>query len=136
MRLVPWSYPSSAGFTLRGWCSPPTGKPLLHFLHGTGFCGLVYRPMLEVLSESFDLWLSDVQGHGDSDHGGAFLGWNRTAELALEAFEAGRGAYANVPCFALGHSFGGVLTSLILAREPALFQRAVLLDPVLFSRAM
>ncbi len=136
MHLVPWSFPSSAGFTLRGWRSPPSGKPLLHFLHGTGFCCLAYRPMLEVLSESFDLWLSDVQGHGDSDHGGAFLGWNRTAELAVEAFEAGRGAYADVPCFALGHSFGGVVTSLILAHEPALFQRAVLLDPVLFSRSM
>jgi pimeloyl-ACP methyl ester carboxylesterase len=36
----------------------------------------------------------------------------------------------------LGHSFGGVLSSLILARQPALFQRAVLLDPVLFTPNM
>ena len=36
----------------------------------------------------------------------------------------------------MGHSFGGVLTALMLASQPGLFARAVLLDPVLFSRRM
>jgi len=136
MQLIPWSHESSEGFTLRGWRSPASGRPLLHFLHGNGFCSLVYQPLLMRLGEHFDLWLSDVQGHGDSDHGGAFRGWNRSAALAVEAFEAGCGEYGDAPRFAVGHSFGGVLTGLILAREPQLFDRAVLLDPVLFSRRM
>jgi len=136
MQLLPWSHATSAGFTLTGWHSPPSGKPLLHFLHGNGFCGRTYEPMLADLAEHFDLWLCDVQGHGDTEHGGRFHGWNRSAELAVEAFEAGRGIFGEVPRFALGHSFGGVLTSLILARHPQLFQRAALLDPVLFSKAM
>ena len=136
MLLHPWSHTSSAGFTLRGWHSTPSGKPLLHFLHGNGFCGRAYEPLLRHLAEPFDLWISDAQGHGDSDHGGRFVGWNRSAELAVEAFEAGRGAFGEVPRYALGHSFGGVLSSLILARQPALFQRAVLLDPVLFTPNM
>ncbi|MDH0301520.1 MULTISPECIES: alpha/beta hydrolase [unclassified Pseudomonas] len=136
MELIPWSHECAEGFTLRGWRTPASGRPLLHFLHGNGFCGLVYQPMLMRLGEHFDLWLSDVQGHGDSDHGGAFRGWNRTAALAVEAFQAGRGEYGEVPRLALGHSFGGVLTGLILAAEPGLFGRAVLLDPVLFSRRM
>ncbi|AMK31054.1 alpha/beta fold hydrolase [Pseudomonas mosselii] len=136
MELIPWSHECAEGFTLRGWRTPASGKPLLHFLHGNGFCSLVYQPMLMRLGEHFDLWLSDVQGHGDSDHGGAFCGWNRSAALAVEAFETGRGEYGDVPRYALGHSFGGVLTGLILASEPQLFQRAVLLDPVLFSRRM
>ncbi|MGH8353047.1 MAG: alpha/beta fold hydrolase [Pseudomonas sp.] len=136
MHLLPWSHSSSAGFTLRGWHSPPSGKPLLHFLHGNGFCGRTYEPLLQRLARDFDLWLCDVQGHGDSEHGGRFHGWNRSAELALEAFAAGRGIFGEVPCCAVGHSFGGVLSSLMLAKQPALFQRAVLLDPVLFSPAM
>ena len=136
MQLIPWSHPCSEGFTLRGWRSPASGKPLLHFLHGNGFCCLAYEPMLMRLGEHFDLWLCDVQGHGDSDHGGAFRGWNRTAALAVEAFEEGRGEYGEVPRYAVGHSFGGVLTGLILASAPRLFERAVLLDPVLFSRRM
>ncbi|MGL4315561.1 MAG: alpha/beta fold hydrolase [Pseudomonas sp.] len=136
MTLLPWSHPTSAGFTLTGWHSQPSGKPLLHFLHGNGFCGRTYEPMLARLAEYFDLWLCDAQGHGDSEHGGRFHGWNRSAELATEAFDAGRGIFGDVPRYALGHSFGGVLTSLILARHPQLFRRAVLLDPVLFSRPM
>lgn len=136
MHLQPWSHDTSAGFTLRGWYTPPTGKPVLHFLHGNGYCGRVYTPMLALLAEDFDLWLCDVQGHGESDHGGRFHGWNRSAELAVEAFNAGRARFADAPAYALGHSFGGVLTSLILAQQPQLFQRAVLLDPVLFSPAM
>lgn len=136
MELIPWAHECAEAFTLRGWRSPASGKPLLHFIHGNGFCTLAYQPMLERLAVHFDLWLSDVQGHGDSDHGGAFVGWNRSAALALEAFHAGLGEYGDVPRFAVGHSFGGVLTALMLAREPALFRRAVLLDPVVFSRAM
>lgn len=136
MELIPWSHDCAEGFTLRGWRTAPSGRPLLHFLHGNGFCSLAYQPLLLRLSDHFDLWLSDVQGHGDSDHGGAFRGWNRTAELALEAFAVGRSEYGDAPCVAVGHSFGGVITCLMLAREPRLFQRAVLLDPVLFSRGM
>ncbi|WOE82011.1 alpha/beta hydrolase [Pseudomonas protegens] len=136
MQLLPWSYPCPEGFTLRGLRSEPSGKPLLHFLHGNGFCSMAYRPLLALLAESFDLWLSDVQGHGDSDHGGPFVGWNRTAELAAEAFEAGLKAYGDVPRYAVGHSFGGVLTSLIVAERPQLFGKAVMLDPVIFSPSM
>ncbi|OWJ95374.1 alpha/beta hydrolase [Pseudomonas sp. A46] len=136
MQLIPWTHSTSAGFTLRGWHSSPSGKPLLHFLHGNGFCGRTYAPLLEALAVDFDLWLCDIQGHGDSDHGGRFLGWNRNAELAIEAFEAGRGTFGEVPRVAVGHSFGGVLTSLILAHHPRLFARAVLLDPVIFTPAM
>lgn len=132
MQLLPWSYDTSAGFALRGWHTPPSGKPLLHFLHGNGFCTRTYEPMLEPLAEHFDLWLCDLQGHGESDHGGRFVGWNRNAELVVEAFEHGRQRFGEVPRVACGHSFGGVLTSLILAAHPGLFERAVLLDPVLF----
>lgn len=136
MQLIHWSHPTSAGFTLRGWHSAPSGRPLLHFLHGNGFCGRTYEPMLRQLAEHFDLWLSDAQGHGDSDHGGKFVGWNRSADLAVEAIKAQGQAFAGVPWFAAGHSFGGVLTSLIVAEQPKLFQAAVLLDPVLFTPSM
>jgi pimeloyl-ACP methyl ester carboxylesterase len=136
MQLIPWSHTTREGFALRGWHSPPSGKPLLHFLHGNGFCGRTYEPMLAPLSRHFDLWLCDVQGHGDSDHGGRFLGWNRNADLAMEALDAQGGAFRDVPLYGAGHSFGGVLTALILGDQRERFVRAVLLDPVLFTPAM
>lgn len=136
MRLTAWAHETRDGFTLRGWHTPPSGKPLIHFLHGNGFCGRAYEPMLKALSTHFDLWLSDVQGHGDSDAGERFVGWNRCAELAVEAFRHHLPTFGHVPCFGLGHSFGGVLTCLIMAEHPRLFKRAVLLDPVIFSATM
>ena len=134
MTLLPWAHETSAGFTLRGWHTAPSNKPLLQFLHGNGFCCRTYEPFLEHLAEHFDLWLCDLQGHGNSDHGGRFVGWNRNAELALEAFNAGKQQFGDVPLYASGHSFGGVLTSLMIARNPGLFDKAVLLDPVLFPQ--
>lgn len=136
MQLIRWTYDTPAGFTLRGWHSPPSGKPVLHFLHGNSFCGRVYEPMLQHLSRDFDLWLSDVQGHGDSDAGPRFLGWNRNADLAIEAFKAHLPLFGPMPLFAAGHSFGGVLTCLALSAHPKLFERAAVLDPVIFPAAM
>lgn len=133
MQLIPWTHAAREGFTLRGWHTPPTGKPLLHFLHGNGFCGRVYEPMLRHLATDFDLWLSDVQGHGDSEQGGRFVGWNRSAELAIEALQAHDALFGDVPRHAAGHSFGGVLTCLMLAEHPGLFDRAVVLDPVILT---
>lgn len=132
MNLTSWSYHTSAGITLRGWHSPPTGKPVLHFLHGNGLSTRVYTPLLELLSADFDLWLCDIQGHGESDAGDVFLGWNQNAALAVEAFQAQRSLFADVPVYASAHSFGGVLTSLIMAQHPHLFRAAVLLDPIVF----
>ncbi len=134
--LLPWSWDTGHGFHLRGWHSPPSGKPVLHFLHGNSFCGRVYEPMLSHLAADFDLWLCDIQGHGDSDLGGKFKGWNLNAALAARAFEAHRSMFGTGPRYALGHSFGGVLTGLILAEHPALFQRSVVLDPVIFPATM
>lgn len=133
--LEPWSH-GPAGRTLRGWHAPPSGKPVLHFLHGNGLCGRTYEPMLSQLATHFDLWLCDVQGHGDSDPGEHFTGWNANAAAALAAFEAHRDRFGAVPVFAAGHSFGGVLTTLIAASPGQPFSKLVLLDPVLFPPAM
>ena len=134
--MIFWSHKSSVGFTLRGEHSLPSGKPVIHFLHGNGYCGRVYWPMLQALQTDFDIFISDIQGHGDTDHGGHFHGWNRTAALCLEAWHAKSGQFGEVPYFAVGHSFGGVVSALMMGREPTAFRRAVLLDPVLFTPAM
>ncbi|SFM21081.1 Pimeloyl-ACP methyl ester carboxylesterase [Marinobacter zhejiangensis] len=144
-RLQPWSHTTSAGFTVRGLRSVPSGRPLIHFIHGNGYAGLVYEHMLAPLLDHADLFISDVQGHGESDHGGRFQGWNGTASLCEEALTAVLPEYQQacrdaqgqaLPVLGLGHSFGGVMTALMMARSPELFSRAVLLDPVLFSPNM
>lgn len=136
MDLIPWSYSTRHGFTLRGFYTLPSGKAVLHILHGNGYCSRMYQPFLAQLLPHFDLFLSDAQGHGDSDHGGVFVGWNQSADLALEAWLAHRHLFADVACYGLGHSFGGVLTALINSKPNSPFDAVVLLDPVLFTPGM
>lgn len=137
MKLERWDYASPvAGVTLRGWHTPPTGRPLLHVLHGNGFCGRVYEPLLQALAADFDLWLCDLPGHGDSEAAPRFPSWNAFAQTALECAQSATARYGSVPRLALGHSLGGVLTALMLGTPGQPFQRAVLLDPVLFSAPM
>ncbi len=136
MDLTPWHFPTRYGFTLRGYHSKPSGKPVLHMLHGNGFCSRTYLPLLQHLRPYFDFFLSDAQGHGDSDHGGPFLGWNSSAELACQAWQAHSKLFAGQPVIGVGHSFGGVLTALIHCNPDSPFQQAILLDPVLFTPSM
>ena len=49
MKLDPWSHDTTAGFTLRGWHSPPSGRPVIHFMHGNGRLGLQCMTNLDLL---------------------------------------------------------------------------------------
>ncbi|RUO32530.1 alpha/beta fold hydrolase [Aliidiomarina soli] len=134
---VPWQFQSQYGFTLRGQRTRPRGLPVVHFIHGNSYSGLTYLPLLQALYPYFDIFLHDAQGHGDSDEGGRFIGWNESAELAVEVAERiVKPTYGAVPVIGMGHSFGGILTLLMSQLQPHLFDRLILLDPILFPRRM
>ncbi|KRG76025.1 hypothetical protein ABB30_10720 [Stenotrophomonas ginsengisoli] len=138
--LQPWSWQAPEGFTLRGWRSRPSGRPMLHFIHGTGMCGLTYWPLLQQLRGQVDLFISDLHGHGDSDGVWPFVGWNRSAELARAAWQAHAADYPGVPVIAGGHSLGGVISAMMLGMQAQadmpVFQRGLLLDPVVMPPLM
>lgn len=127
--LLPWQYEVSAGFTVRGYYTEPTGKPVLHFIHGNGFCGLSYEVLLGGLQDEVDLFISDAQGHGNSDEGGVYPGWNRSARYFEEVWMHFSQMWKGVPHIACGHSYGAVMSTLMMARNPALFDFGLLLDP-------
>jgi pimeloyl-ACP methyl ester carboxylesterase len=136
-KLEPWSYQVRAGFNVRGWRTRFSGKPIIHFLHGNGFCGLTYLPLLEPLMEDFDVLMTDLPGHGDSDTGGRFMGWNKCASVALEVLNHFTSLQSQaVPVYALGHSFGGVITALMMSKDKQCFDQSILLDPVIFPPGM
>lgn len=128
--LKPWEYEVKKGFVLRGYYTPPTGKPVIHFIHGNGFCGLTYEHLLSQLQDEFDLFISDAQGHGESDAGEEFKGWNVSASIASKVWRKFSYQWESVPKFALGHSFGAVLTTLMMAKDASLFDGGILMDPV------
>ncbi len=136
-QLEPWSFKIDTDFKLRGWRSKWSGKPVIHFLHGNGFCGLTYLPMLEILAKDFDLLITDLPGHGDSDSGARFAGWVGTANYAsivLSHFSQQLNATTQV--YGLGHSYGGIITALMASRSPNRFRKILLMDPVIFSPGM
>lgn len=133
--LEPWQYEVSGGFKLRGHYTPPSGKPVIHFLHGNGFNGLVYEKFLGPLSKHFDLFLSNAQGHGDSDAGERFTNWDDSAHYFSEVWQHYSSMWNDVPRVGLGHSFGGVNTLLMAAADSMLFDRIIMLDPIIGSRA-
>lgn len=136
-KRIAWSFRTPQGLTLRGQRTAQGGdRPVLMFIHGNGFCGGVYWPLMARCLDQVDwLWV-DVPGHGDSDAGEHFLGWNENAEMAYLALRSQLPHYDGRPCYLVGHSFGGVMSLLIAARHPEFVPAAVILDPVLFTPAM
>ncbi|MDY6942731.1 MAG: alpha/beta hydrolase [Pseudomonadota bacterium] len=132
---VVWSYPIGPELYLRGREYIRGHESLIHFVHGNGFCGMTYWPVFRQLSEFFDICFHDTQGHGDSDDGDRFPGWNLTAERMAQVVHYRRRGWGNRRIVGCGHSFGGVLTLLAAARYPGMFDAVILLDPVLFPRS-
>jgi len=128
--LIPWEFQVPAGFTVRGYHSPPSGKPVIHFIHGNGFCGLTFAPLLAQFQHDFDLFISDGQGHGDSDAGDVYPGWNKSAENFERVWQHFSPMWEGVPKIALGHSYGAIMSTFMIAKNPDLFDVGILMDPV------
>lgn len=104
---------------------------LLH--HANGFCAATWDGVARGLAPHFRVFAMDARGHGDSSRP------PRHEDYAWREFSADVGAVARrlaeetgrPVALGLGNSFGG--TALLLAEvdEPGLFERLVLVDPVL-----
>ena len=128
--LQPWEYETKSGLVLRGYYTEPSGKPLIHFIHGNGFCGLTFEVLLSYFQKDYDLFISDGQGHGNSDAGEKYPGWNRSAKYFAEVWSHYESRWAKVPRIAMGHSYGAIMSTLVMARQPKLFDLGILMDPV------
>lgn len=109
------------------------GPPaLLH--HANGFCAGVWGLVAEPLRAHLRVIAIDARGHGDSSkpREREAYQWGRFADDLIEVADQLR-ARLEVPRLALGlgHSFGGTATLVAAARRPELFERIVLVDPVI-----
>jgi pimeloyl-ACP methyl ester carboxylesterase len=103
--------------------------------HANGFCASLYAPVAERLRDAgYRVMAFDSRGHGDS----AVLVPPEPYEWEEFARDFGAVARALVRRvgaprveLAVGHSFGGTALLAAAAREPELFGRLALLDPVL-----
>jgi pimeloyl-ACP methyl ester carboxylesterase len=129
--LTRWESSAGQGPVLRGRHSRPATKPMqetIHFLHGNGFCGGVYWPMLQQLLPDYALFTHDIEGHGDSDAPSTFSGVRAIVRRIPQIMADQNVAPGNL--IGMGHSFGGALTLRVAAENPGLFKAIVLLDPI------
>ena len=100
-------------------------KPTIHFAHANGFPFDCYGAFINQLEINFK-----VIGKSMLAHDPRFPiqdGWNASADEIIEYIE--RSAAEKV--IGVGHSFGGTITLKAATKRPDLFERIILLDPVI-----
>lgn len=139
--LIPWEHDDGV-LILRGWMTPNcgnNGRPIIHFLHGTGLSNLTYWPFLELFHGEYDLFLGSFEGHGDSDHAPreSYSDWQALTARALLCYEDFSKSWdPQLPIIGLAHSFGAIATTLMLHKQYRLFDQYILLDPVIYPQSM
>jgi pimeloyl-ACP methyl ester carboxylesterase len=107
--------------------------PLALLHHANGFCASLWDLVAEGLRPHFRVVAMDARGHGDSSKpvGAASYRWDHfgrdAAEVAAKlAAERADGRVA----LGLGHSFGGTALLAASLERPGLFDRLVVVDPI------
>lgn len=99
-------------------------------VHATGFHAYVWKPLALALSRDCQVLALDQRGHGDSPKPESGYAWEAFGE-DLSGFLKTLGLSGVT---AVGHSAGATAIALSAAQNPSLYQRIVLIDPVLFPR--
>jgi len=107
------------------------GPPIV-LVHGTGFHAYVWKPVAQLLSQSFRVLALDQRGHGDSSKPEGGYGWN---ELGADLHRF-LDALSLTQVTAVGHSAGATAITYCSAHHPGSVAKAVLIDPILFPRAV
>jgi pimeloyl-ACP methyl ester carboxylesterase len=112
--------------TLR-WCDRPrqrAGKlaviaagagPRVVLLHGVGLRAEAWNPVIDALSQRFEVIAPDIPGHGDSPESALP---DPDGSRALSAYAEALLPLLDRPAFVLGHSMGALLALDLAARFP------------------
>ena len=133
---ISWNHPVQADVTLRGSDLRRANTPTVQFMHGVAFCGNVYWPLLKELASDYGLFIQDMQGHGKSDGGSEFTGWQSAVDNATSVMNAFDLHADNGPFIGMGHSYGASLSLIMAAEDPKRFSGLVLLDPMIFPLSL
>jgi pimeloyl-ACP methyl ester carboxylesterase len=107
--------------------------PLALLHHANGFCKGVWGLVADALRARHRVVAMDARGHGDSSHpeGGQAYAWHHFAEDLLAVARQLAAERDGRIGLGIGHSFGGTSMIGAAARQPSLFERLLLVDPVI-----
>jgi len=105
--------------------------PLALLHHANGFSKGLWGLVAQGLMGRYRVIAMDARGHGDSSHpeGPEAYAWHHFAEDAAAVADHLAAAHGRL-ALGVGHSFGGTSMLGAAARRPELFERLVLVDPV------
>jgi pimeloyl-ACP methyl ester carboxylesterase len=105
----------------------PGPSPGVLFVHATGFCKEVWRPVASEM-ESDTSWVAiDQPGHGDSTRPPLPIHWSTIGEAVLDVLDA-LGPHR----VGVGHSAGGAALAMAELARPGSFDHLVLIEPIIF----
>jgi alpha-beta hydrolase superfamily lysophospholipase len=105
--------------------------PTLLVSHATGFHGRCYEPLAHALGDRVHSISFDYRGHGDTERPDGSIDWARYGEDAF-AMASWLHTREGGPIDAFGHSMGGACLLMAASRDPHLFRRLVLFEPIVF----
>lgn len=124
--IVPTTVPSTDGVQLAVHDLGGSG-PVLLIAHATGFHGRAYGPVAEAIADRLHSIAFDFRGHGDTPQPPQPIDWYRYGDDATAMATA-----VGSPVVGFGHSMGGACLLMAAHRNPALFSRLVLFEPIVF----
>ena len=128
-----WQQQTSFGHAIQGFHRQVENpEQRVHFLHGTGFSAGTLIPLMHLMPESWDCYISNIPGHGGSTwNEDRAPNWLEMADALAESIRKKMDVENKGPVVGIGHSFGGALTLIAASRNPDLFSRIILLDPIM-----
>jgi pimeloyl-ACP methyl ester carboxylesterase len=106
----------------------PVGGPPLLVSHATGFHAHCYEPVAALLTDRFRVFGLDYRGHGDTAAPeGWAVDWQRFGDDALAV---ARAIAPDGGLVGVGHSMGGAALFMAAHRDPDLFSRLVVFEPI------
>lgn len=105
----------------------------INFAHANGFPAQSYRKMFAAFPDHFHVVAKDKYAH---DHRFPLVDhWRNQVDELIEFVENQNldPDFADRPTYAVGHSFGAVLSYLACCKRPELFKGLIMLDPPLIT---
>lgn len=101
--------------------------PILHFAHANGYHPKAYHKILQGLRSQFRVIAYEARPFWPNSNPLELHNWEEIADDLIRFLEENQ--FKNV--IGVGHSLGGISTAIAALKRPDLFQKLVLLDPVL-----
>jgi pimeloyl-ACP methyl ester carboxylesterase len=133
-----WQQETSFGYDIHGLHRKIVNpEQRVHLLHGTGFSAGTLLPLVHLMPENWDCYISNVPGHGGSAWFDSRMpDWLEMADALAESIRKQMDVKNKGPVIGVGHSFGGALTLIAASRNPDLFSRIILLDPIMLPQSI